>query len=433
MGLVLLVAACGSDDKKASGNAASSGSGGGASKAGALEGVKGTTPLVDLPADFKTKLDGQGLDNAGTYNYGAESYDAVIVIALAADAAKSDGIDMAKQINAVTRGGTKCTTYKQCSDLLAGGTTDIDYDGQSGPLEFSGNGEPTVASYGIQTFGADNRITDSKTEFKTANAPSSADVAEVPVEGTRAGDGTLKIGTLLPETGSLAFLGPPMRSGVRLAVKEINDAGGSLGKPVEVSEGDSSDAQNPTVATQTVDREIGESVDAMIGAASSAVTLNVIDKVVGAGIAMFSPANTSKKLSTYPDKGLYFRDAPSDILQGQVLGELLAADGITSAGLLVLNDAYGTGLAEDFTKSFEASGGKVTKQVIYDPKAQTFDNEVDQVKASNPQAVILISFDEASRLLATLIEKGLGPKDVAVYGVDGWMGNTAGQNFEAGK
>jgi len=166
MGLVLLVAACGSDDKKASGNAASSGSGG-ASKAGALEGVKGTTPLVDLPADFKTKLDGQGLDNAGTYNYGAESYDAVIVIALAADAAKSDGIDMAKQINAVTRGGTKCTTYKQCSDLIAGGTTDIDYDGQSGPLEFSGNGEPTVASYGIQTFGADNRIDDAKTEFKT--------------------------------------------------------------------------------------------------------------------------------------------------------------------------------------------------------------------------------------------------------------------------
>jgi ABC-type branched-subunit amino acid transport system substrate-binding protein len=357
----------------------------------------------------------------------------VVVVALATDAAGTDGIDMAKQINQVTRGGTKCTTYKQCSDLIAGGTKDIDYDGQSGPLEFSGNGEPTVASYGIQVFGADNRIDDAKTQFKTANAPAAADVAEVPVEGTRAGDGVLKIGTLLPETGSLAFLGPPMRSGVRLAVKEINDAGGALGKPVEVSEGDSSDAQNPTVATQTVDREIGENVDAMIGAASSAVTLNVIDKVVSAGIAMFSPANTSKKLSTYPDKGLYFRDAPSDILQGQVLGELLASDGITSAGLLVLNDAYGTGLAEDFTTAFQASGGTVTKQVIYDPKAQTFDNEVDQVKSTNPQAVVLIAFDEASRLLATLIEKGLGPKDVAIYGVDGWMGNTAGQNFEAGK
>ena len=441
MGVALIVAACSSDKKtptaagsaSASSSASSSSSAGKPGAKGALEGVKGTTPLVDLPADFKTKLDAQGLNNANTYNYGAESYDAVIVIALATDAAGSDGIDLAKQINQVTRGGTKCKTYKECADLIKGGTKDIDYDGQSGPLEFSGNGEPTVASYGIQVFDANNRIDDSKTTYKTAKAPSSADVAEVPVEGTRAGDGTLKIGTLLPETGSLAFLGPPMRSGVRLAVKEINEAGGALGKDVAVTEGDSSDAQNPTVATQTVDREIGENVDAIIGAASSAVTLNVIDKVTSAGIAMFSPANTSKKLSTYADKGLYFRDAPSDILQGQVLGEVLAADGITSAGLLVLNDAYGTGLAEDFTKSFEASGGKVTKSVIYDPKAQTFDNEVDQVKGTNPEAVILISFDEASRLLATLIEKGLGPKDVKIYGVDGWMGNTAGENFDAGK
>src|SRR3954451_15258803 len=240
MGVALLVAACGSD-KKSAGNASSSGSGGGGSKAGALEGVKGTTPLVDLPSDFKAKLDAQGLDNAGTYNYGAESYDAVIIIALATDAAGSDGIDMAKQINQVTRGGTKCKTYKECSDLIAGGTKDIDYDGQSGPLEFSGNGEPTVASYGVQVFGADNRITDSKTTYKTAKAPAAADVAEVPVEGTRAGDGTLKIGTLLPVTGSLASLGPPEIAGVRLAIKDINAAGGALGKPVEVTEGDSSD------------------------------------------------------------------------------------------------------------------------------------------------------------------------------------------------
>ncbi len=198
--------------------------------------------------------------------------------------------------------------------------------------------------------------------FKTAKAPAAADVAEVPVEGTRAGDGALKIGTFLPVTGSLAFLGPPEISGVRFAVKDINAAGGPLGKDVTVSEGDSSDAQSPTVGTQTVDRLLGENVDAIVGAASSAVTLNVIDKITSAGVVMFSPANTSKKLSTYPDKGLYFRDAPSDILQGQVLGEVVSEDNVSTVGLLVLNDAYGTGLAEDFTKSFEGSGGKVVKQ-----------------------------------------------------------------------
>jgi ABC-type branched-subunit amino acid transport system substrate-binding protein len=395
--------------------------------------MRGTTPLVDLPADFKTKLSSQGLDLQNTYNYGAESYDATVVIALATEAAGTDGIDMAKQINQVTRNGTKCTTYAQCDQLIKGGTKDIDYDGVSGSLEFSGNGEPTVASYGVQQFNGSDQIDDSKTVFKTAKAPAAADVAEVPVEGSRAGDGALKIGTFLPVTGSLAFLGPPEISGVRLAVKDINAAGGPLGKDVTVSEGDSSDAQNPTVGTQTVDRELGEGVDAIIGAASSAVTLNVIDKITSAGVVMFSPANTSKKLSTYPDKGLYFRDAPSDILQGQVLGEVVSEDNVSTVGLLVLNDAYGTGLAEDFTTSFQGSGGQVVKQVIYDPKAQTFDSEVDQIKAQNPDGVIVIGFEESSRILATMVEKGIGPKDKKVYGVDGNMGNALGVAFEAGK
>src|SRR3954453_8732949 len=438
MGVVLLVAACGSDKKSAtSGNSGSSASSGAPAgpkgPPGALEGLKGTTPLQDLKGDIKSKLDAQGMDLKGTYNYGAEAYDAVTVIALAAESAGNDGIDLAKQINGVTRGGTKCTTFADCDALIKAGTKDIDYDGLSGPLEFSGNGERTIASYGVQVYGANDKIDDAKTEFKTANAPAAADVAEVPVEGTRAGDGTLKIGTFLPVTGSLASLGPPEIAGVRLAVKDINAAGGALGKPVEVTEGDSSDAQNPTVGTQTVDRLLGEGVDAIVGAASSSVTLNNIDKIASAGVVMFSPANTSKKLSTYADKGLYFRDAPSDILQGQVLGEVVSGDNVSTVGLLVLNDAYGTGLAEDFTKSFEASGGKVVKSVIYDPKAQTFDSEGDQIKAENPAAIVVIGFEESSRIFATLVEKGIGPKEKKEYCVDGNIGNQLGVAFEAGK
>jgi ABC-type branched-subunit amino acid transport system substrate-binding protein len=435
IGVTLLAAACSSDNKtstSASSNGASSG-GGTPGQKGALEGMRGTTPLVDLPADFKTKLQNQGLDLQNTFNYGAESYDAAVVIALATEVAGTDGIDMAKQINQVTRNGTKCTSYQQCDQLIKSGTKDIDYDGVSGPLEFSGNGEPTIASYGVLQFNSSDQIDDSKTVFKTAKAPAAADVPEVPVEGSRPGDGTLKIGTFLPVTGSLAFLGPPEIAGVRAAVKDINAAGGALGKDVVLDEGDSSDAQNPTVGTQTIDRELGDGVDAIIGAASSAVTLNVIDKVTSAGVVMFSPANTSKTLSTYPDKGLYFRDAPSDILQGQVLGEVVAGDNVSTVGLLVLNDTYGTGLADDFTTSFEGSGGKVVKKVIYDPKAQTFDSEVDQIKAANPDGIVVIGFEESSRILATMVEKGIGPKNKKVYGVDGNMGNALGTAFEAGK
>ena len=85
-------------------------------------------------------------------------------------------------------------------------------------------------------------------------------------------------------------------------------------------QGDSGDTTTDT-ANQTVDRLLSQNVDAIIGAASSGVTLTVIDKITGAGVVQFSPANTSKTLSDYPDKGLYFRTAPPDILQGAVLGE----------------------------------------------------------------------------------------------------------------
>ncbi|MFZ9751907.1 MAG: ABC transporter substrate-binding protein, partial [Candidatus Nanopelagicales bacterium] len=90
----------------------------------------------------------------------------------------------------------------------------------------------------------------------------------------------LKIGSLLPETGSLAFLGPPEFAGVDLAVQEINDAGGVLGQPVEHLRGDSGDSSTD-IAQTTVDAHLAAGVGAIVGAASSGVSFTVIDKITG--------------------------------------------------------------------------------------------------------------------------------------------------------
>src|SRR5690606_38517819 len=137
----------------------------------------------------------------------------------------------AARINGITRGGQVCTDFASCRAAVESGA-DIDYDGVSGRLEFSGNGEPTTASYGILEFGDESDsaagtpcvgstacLDDAKTEFVLGSVPASADVAEVPVTASRAGDGVLRIGTLLPQTGSLSFLGPSMFAGVRMAVE----------------------------------------------------------------------------------------------------------------------------------------------------------------------------------------------------------------------
>jgi branched-chain amino acid transport system substrate-binding protein len=300
-------------------------------------------------------------------------------------------------------------------------------------MEFAGNGEPTLGNYGLLEFGPDNRLLDDPDTQSAEFTPEEiAAIPDVPVEGARAGDGVLKIGTLLPETGSLSFLGPPMIAATKLGIQDVNEAGGFKGQDVGLSEGDSGDTSTDT-ANSTVDRELSEGVDGIVGAASSAVTLTVIDKVVNAGVVLFSPANTSAALTDYPDKGLYFRDAPPDALQGEVNAGMIADDGNSTLGLIVLNDPYGTGLADAIEENFEASGGEVVERVEYDPQASTFDAEVQRIVDADPDAVALVTFEEGSRILATMVESGIGPKDIKIYGVDGNMGNALGEDFEAGE
>ena len=151
------------------------------------------------------------------------------------------------------------------------------------------------------------------------------------------------------------------------------------------------------------------------------MTLSVIDTVTTAGVVMFSPANTSVKLSTYDDKGLYFRTAPADILQGSVLADAMVGAGATKVFILALNDDYGTGLAKDLQKGLESGGAKVLGTKIYDPKAADYSAEVQAAKDSGANAIALIGFDESSKILAKMAEQGI-PLNT-VWGVDGNMGN----------
>ena len=119
-----------------------------------LAGMRGTLPGVDVDgqlAEFREQL--LAVDSALVdFSYAAESYDTVIILALAATVAGSDdGVSVGAAINDVTRGGEKCATYAECVVLAEAGT-DLDYDGVSGPLEFRDEGEPTQASILILEF-----------------------------------------------------------------------------------------------------------------------------------------------------------------------------------------------------------------------------------------------------------------------------------------
>jgi len=275
---------------------------------------------------------------------------------------------------------------------------------------------------------------------ETTTAESSAEVVSTDCEPEQATAGAtpdtnpLKIGTLLPATGTLAFLGPPEVAGVQVALTEVNDAGGVLDQPVQLVTGDSGDTTTDT-ANATVDRQLAEGVDVIIGAASSAVSLKVIDKIASAGVVQISPANTSDQFVCYPDKGQYFRTAPTDVLQAQALSQLITGDGAQRVAILALNDPYGTGLAANTAEDLEAAGiaSDQISQIIYDPNAQSFNAEVDQVKEFNPDAVAVIGFEESAKIITRMHEVGIGPSDgMLVYGTDGNMGNALGEGMGAG-
>ncbi|WP_138443271.1 ABC transporter substrate-binding protein [Sinomonas susongensis] len=239
--------------------------------------------------------------------------------------------------------------------------------------------------------------------------------ADVPKSSTTSPT-PLKIGSLLPQTGALAFLGPPEIAGVNLAIKQINDAGGVLGQQVQAIHRDSGDTTTD-IATQSVTNLLGQGVGAIVGAASSGVSQTVINQVTGAGTVLFSPANTSPVFSTWPAHGLYWRTAPSDVLQGRVLGNYMASCGAQTLGMLVLNDAYGTGLRDNVKKAFESAGGKVVDQELFNEGDSQFSSQVDKVVAAKPDAIAVISFDQAKQIIPLLTAKGIKPTQL--FFVDG--------------
>lgn len=265
----------------------------------------------------------------------------------------------------------------------------------------------------------------------TASTDTTGDTAtDDTTGGGGAADGVLAFGGLLPQTGDLAFLGPPEEAGAQVAIEDINAAGGVLGADATFDPGDSGDT-NTDIANQTTDRHLANGVDAIIGAASSGVSFTVIDKITGANVIQFSGANTSPDFTDYDDNGLYFRTAPSDVLQGRVLSDLIVADGNATVGIMARQDPYGEGLLQYTAEPLAEAGAEVTNDggIIYDPAAENFDAEVGEIVAADPDAFVMIGFEESAQILTSLFEAGYTQGDKNIYLVDGNVGNALGENF----
>ena len=211
----------------------------------------------------------------------------------------------------------------------------------------------------------------------------------------------LKIGFLADFSGPLAEFGPAIQTGVELAIKHVNDAGGIHGLPVELVVGD--DKTDQTAAVEEARRLIEvEGVSAIVGPLASGVTVAVAESVAAAAeVVVISPSATSPSVTAANDDGFLFRSTTSDAAQGVILADLATQEGIDNIGIVYLNDAYGQGLADAFEGSF---GGTVTK-ASFEDGAASYLAELQAAAAGGAETLLAIGYPtQASVFLRESIE-----------------------------
>ena len=187
--------------------------------------------------------------------------------------------------------------------------------------------------------------------------------------------------------------------------------------------------RQPPDRHQSVSALIADGVAAIIGAASSSVSLNVVDDIANAGIVQISPANTSTALSGYSQ--FYFRTAPPDTVQGSALGNLIVDDGIKKIGILLFADDYATSLRDVVRASSRTRAARSPTARPVTSSDRRLELRVDRSGRARdqPRRHPLIAFDQTKNIVPALIGAGY-PAD-KLYFADG---NTAdySADFDAG-
>ena len=205
----------------------------------------------------------------------------------------------------------------------------------------------------------------------------------------------VKIGVILGYTGPIESLTPDMAMGAELAMSEVNDAGNFMGGgKTLVSVRADSTCIDSAAATAAAERLItADKVAAMVGADCSGVTTAILQNVALAnGIVMVSPSATSPALSTIEDNDLFFRTAPSDARQGEVVADVLMDKGYKSAAMTYTNNDYGKGLADSIKMNFEKAGGEITISAAHEDGKGDYGAEVAALAQAGGDILIVAGY-----------------------------------------
>lgn len=226
------------------------------------------------------------------------------------------------------------------------------------------------------------------------------------------GEVDLKIGALVPLTGDLSDYGPSMQRSSEIALEEIESAISEAGLKHAVSL-DSADTQGlPQAAVQAARSLVADDANCLAGPAASAETIPVARTVaIRERVPLVSSVATSEDLTDLEDDGLVSRVMITDRYQGQALVDAIAQydlDGEIEgkiAAVAARNDAYGTGVVEFFRQAWEAAGGEIGTEILFDPEQPSYNSEAQELTAGDPDVTLLVAFPEEFLRLGPALER----------------------------
>ena len=204
----------------------------------------------------------------------------------------------------------------------------------------------------------------------------------------------VKLGVILGYTGPIESLTPAMADGAELAMQEVSDSGALLGGLQVVSVRGDSTCIDSAAAVAAAERLVtADQVNAIVGGDCSGVTIAMLQQVAKPnGIVMISPSATSPALSTIEDDGLFFRTAPSDARQGEVVADILQEMDIQEAAMTYTNNDYGKGLADSIAANFEERGGTITINAPHEDGKGDYSAEVAALAAAGGDILVVAGY-----------------------------------------
>lgn len=216
--------------------------------------------------------------------------------------------------------------------------------------------------------------------------------------------GEIKIGVVAPISGSSAMVGDTQLKGIRLAAKQINDAGGINGMMIKLVEED--DQQDPKSAVSAINKLVSsDKVTAAIGTVNSSCTLAMMDVTENNEVPLITPISSSAAV-TDPANSYIARLQASDEMQAKAITEYALKDlGYTKIAVMYQNDDYGAGGKTVIEKVMKEAGVDPVAVEAFDPAATDMSAQLLKIKELQPDAIIMWTMYSPAATIALQVKQ----------------------------